>query len=67
MEKNLVASARNGDKDAYGRLVNAHSGRVFAICLGMLAETPIRVASSPSAWACSPTATMPKTCRSRHS
>jgi len=38
MERNLVASARNGDKDAYGRLVRAHSGRVFAICLGMRAD-----------------------------
>ncbi len=35
-EKNLVASCRNGDKTAYAGLVRAHSGRVFAICLGML-------------------------------
>jgi len=38
VEKNLVASARNGDRGAYARLVETHSGRVFAICLGMLAD-----------------------------
>ncbi len=37
-EKMLVASCRNGDKTAYGGLVKAHSGRVFAICLSMLGD-----------------------------
>ena len=36
LEKNLVASCRNGDRSAYTGLVKAYSGRVFAICLGML-------------------------------
>ena len=35
-EKALVISCRNGDRGAYADLVKAHSGRVFAICLGML-------------------------------
>ena len=35
-EKTLVASCRNGDRAAYASLVKVHSGRVFAICLGML-------------------------------
>lgn len=34
----LIASCRNGDKAAYGGLVTAHSGRVFAICLSMLGD-----------------------------
>jgi RNA polymerase sigma-70 factor (ECF subfamily) len=36
LEKELAASCRNGDKSAYTGLVKAYSGRVFAICLGML-------------------------------
>lgn len=36
LEKNLVLSSRNGDRSAYAGLVKAYSGRVFAICLGML-------------------------------
>ena len=39
LEKNLVMSCRNGDKSAYAGLVKGHSGRVFAICLGMLGNT----------------------------
>jgi RNA polymerase sigma-70 factor (ECF subfamily) len=35
-ERNLVASCQNGDKAAYAGLVQAHAGRVFAICFGML-------------------------------
>jgi RNA polymerase sigma-70 factor (ECF subfamily) len=37
--KNLVASCRDGDKSAYAALVKAYSGRVFAICLGMLGNS----------------------------
>ena len=36
LEKKLVAFCRNGDKSAYSRLVDAYSGHVFAICLGVL-------------------------------
>ena len=39
LEKKLVMSCRNGDKSAYAGLVKGHSGRVFAICLGMLGNT----------------------------
>lgn len=35
-EKMLVIACKNGDRGAYAGLVKAHSGRVFAICLGML-------------------------------
>lgn len=35
-EKDLVASCKHGDKTAYAGLVRAHSGRIFAICLGLL-------------------------------
>lgn len=35
-EKNLITSCQNGNRMAYADLVRAHSGRVFAICLGML-------------------------------
>jgi RNA polymerase sigma-70 factor (ECF subfamily) len=38
VEKKLVASAREGEKAAYARLVETYSGRVFAICLGMLGD-----------------------------
>jgi len=38
VENKLVTSAREGDRNAYARLVAAYSGRVFAICLGMLAD-----------------------------
>lgn len=36
LEKDLVASCKQGDKTAYTGLVRGHSGRVFALCLGML-------------------------------
>jgi len=36
LEKKLVLSCRGGDKSAYAGLVRAYSGRVFAICLGMV-------------------------------
>jgi RNA polymerase sigma factor (sigma-70 family) len=39
LEKKLVASCRSGDKSAYADLVRAYSGRVFAICLGILGNT----------------------------
>ncbi|MHC4641047.1 MAG: RNA polymerase sigma factor [Planctomycetota bacterium] len=35
-EKKLVAACRNGDKSTYAKLVKCYSGRIFAICLGML-------------------------------
>lgn len=38
VENKLVTSAREGDRSAYARLVEVYSGRVFAICLGMLAD-----------------------------
>ena len=39
LEKKLVASCRNADSSADTHLVKAYSGRVFAICLGMLGNT----------------------------
>ena len=36
LEKKLVESCRTADESAYTELVKAYSGRVFAICLGML-------------------------------
>lgn len=39
LEKKLVACCQNGDKSAYSRLVDAYSGQVFAICLGILGRT----------------------------
>ncbi|MHC4558771.1 MAG: RNA polymerase sigma factor [Planctomycetota bacterium] len=39
LEKKLVASCRNADSSAYTQLIKAYSGRVFAICLGMLGST----------------------------
>ncbi len=36
LEKELAASCRNADRSAYTDLVKAYSGRVFAICMGML-------------------------------
>jgi RNA polymerase sigma factor (sigma-70 family) len=37
--KRLVESCRDGDKSAYAGLVKAYSGRVFAVCLGMLGNS----------------------------
>ena len=34
----LVASCREGDKEAFATLVRRHTRRVFAVCLGMLRE-----------------------------
>ena len=39
LEKELVAACRCGDTSAYARLVKVYSGRVFAICLGMLGNS----------------------------
>jgi len=39
LEKKLVASCRNGDRSAYTGLVKAYSGRIFAICRGMLGDS----------------------------
>ena len=36
LEKELIASCRRGDTSACGDLIRAHSGRVFAVCFGML-------------------------------
>lgn len=35
-ERTAIALCRQGDQSAYGDLIRAHSGRVFAVCLGML-------------------------------
>jgi RNA polymerase sigma-70 factor (ECF subfamily) len=35
-ENMLVIACKNGDRSAYAGLVQAHSSRVFAICLGMV-------------------------------
>lgn len=35
-EREQVGLCKQGDKAAYAGLVRAHSGRVFALCLGML-------------------------------
>jgi RNA polymerase sigma-70 factor (ECF subfamily) len=35
-EKKLVEQCRRGDKSAYAGLVKGYTGRVFAICLGIL-------------------------------
>lgn len=37
-ERALIASCQKGDKTAYGPLVRAHSGRIFALCLSMLGD-----------------------------
>lgn len=39
LEKELVAACRRGDTSAYARLVKVYSGRIFAICLGMLGNS----------------------------
>jgi len=39
LEKKLVAACRNGDRSAYAGIVKAYSGRIFAICLGILDNT----------------------------
>lgn len=39
LEKTMVASCCRGDRSAYAGLVKAYSGRVFAICLGMLGNS----------------------------
>ena len=36
LEKKLVSACRNGDKSAYAKLAQHYSGRIYAICLGML-------------------------------
>lgn len=35
-ENRLVAASRDGDCSAYASLANSYSGRIFAICYGML-------------------------------
>ncbi len=39
LEKKLVMACRNGDTSAYAELVEAYSGHVFGICLGMLSNS----------------------------
>ncbi len=36
LEKKLVMACREGDRSAYAKLAKHYSGRIFAICLGML-------------------------------
>jgi RNA polymerase sigma factor (sigma-70 family) len=36
LEKQLVVACREGDRSAYEKLAKHYSGRIFAICLGML-------------------------------
>ena len=36
LEKKLVASCRDGDTSAYASLAGEYSGRIFAICYGVL-------------------------------
>jgi len=36
LEKKLVSACRNGDKSAYAKLAKHYSGRIYAICIGML-------------------------------
>ncbi|MGE5293452.1 MAG: RNA polymerase sigma factor [Solirubrobacterales bacterium] len=36
LEKESIACCRRGDRAAYGDLIRAYSGRVFAVCFGML-------------------------------
>ncbi len=36
VERELAAARRRGDWDAYARLIKAHYGRIFGICLGVL-------------------------------
>lgn len=36
LERQLVSACRDGDTSAYSGLVRAYSGRVFAICLGIV-------------------------------
>jgi RNA polymerase sigma-70 factor (ECF subfamily) len=37
-EEQLVASCRDGDRNAYAQLVRRHAGQVFAVCLGMVGD-----------------------------
>ena len=39
LEKKLVASCRSGNASAYASLAKEYSGRIFAICYGMLGNT----------------------------
>ncbi len=39
LENKLVASCRNGDASGYASLAREYSGRIFAICYGMLGNT----------------------------
>jgi len=39
LEKELVAACRRGDTSAYAGLVKVYSGRIFAICMGMLGNS----------------------------
>ena len=36
VERELAAASGRGDRDAYARLIKAHYGRIFGICLGTL-------------------------------
>ncbi len=38
-EEKLVAACRGGDRSAYASLAGSYSGRIFAVCYGMLGNT----------------------------
>ena len=37
-DRDLVAASRRGDRDAYAALIHRYTGRVFAVCLGILGD-----------------------------
>jgi len=37
-DRDLVAASRRGDRDAYAVLIHRYTGRVFAVCLGILGD-----------------------------
>jgi RNA polymerase sigma-70 factor (ECF subfamily) len=37
-DRDLVAASRRGDRDAYALLIRRHTGRVLAVCLGILGD-----------------------------
>ncbi len=40
-EKELIASARNGDSDSFGELYRRHNGRIFYLCYRMVNDTEL--------------------------
>ena len=39
-DADLVTAVRGGDRGAYAALISRHTGRVFAVCLGILGNVP---------------------------